>query len=203
MIAYVGGSCSPNPGKGSYGYSIHEFKKIIVEDNGISSSYTTSNASEYLAIIKLLDKAKALNISNLQVCSSNRLVVEQINKQTKINALNLSRLSKKVFSLISDFKSVKFSYVSPKQNKGLKLAQQIFRGPCNRKERALELIENTFIKTGDIYLYLKKDGYYEVDNKMLTCTCPDQQNRGGLCKHLMAVLLLEERYPKFFKGGAE
>jgi ribonuclease HI len=47
--------------------------------NGVRDKITL-NAAEYLAVIKLLNKAKALNVSNLQIYSSNKLVVEQMNK---------------------------------------------------------------------------------------------------------------------------
>ena len=54
---YIHGSCSPNPGKGAYGFIILSEGEKIKSSKGIVSQYTTTNVAEYNAIIKALEIA--------------------------------------------------------------------------------------------------------------------------------------------------
>ncbi|OPL12642.1 MAG: hypothetical protein AVO34_06815 [Firmicutes bacterium ML8_F2] len=196
--AYVGSICSPNPGKGFYGYYLHNRNgDKIASRSGVASSYTTLNAAEYMAVAILLEEAVSLKIPILQVYSSNKLIVGQLSGQKKVGAQELSKLQKKVLSLLPSFRFINFEYTPADQNKGLKLARQIIGKPRSRRERAEEFLQNTFIKIdSNNYIYIKGDNRYRINTQGPSCTCPDQQNRGGLCKHLMAVHILQEKYPE-------
>jgi|LSQX01.1.fsa_nt_gb hypothetical protein len=60
--------------------------------------------------------------------------------------------------------------------------------------RAQKIARNCLVRVGrQKYVYLKETGYYLIDLKSRSCTCPDKYYRGGLCKHLMAAGMIEKR----------
>lgn len=63
-----------------------------------------------------------------------------------------------------------------------------------RRERANRLARNCLVRIGSgKYLFVKEELLYQVDLETKNCTCPDKLHRGGLCKHLMAAEIIENR----------
>lgn len=62
----------------------------------------------------------------------------------------------------------------------------------NRLEAGFELFRQGKVrKIGNGLFIVEGSRQYTVDTIEKTCTCPDWQHRGGLCKHLYAALFAE------------
>jgi len=198
--AYVNGACQPNPGKGAYGFIFYnKFGKEIYREHGPVGNYTTNNIAEYTAVIKALEYASNTGIQKLHIFSDSLLVVNQLNEIHKVKNLELQKLHRKVMQLAQKFSAVKFEHISREKNKQAdKLANSYLNATDSRRKKAEELSEKVFVKTDLGYLYVKENTIYQVDLVNLTCTCPDNQNRGGLCKHIMAA---QVNYPPLKGAG--
>lgn len=71
MIVYTDGSCSPNPGKGGWGYIVLD-RNIQFEASG-RSDYTTNNIMEMTAVIQFLNDFK--NCNDLTIYSDSLYVI--------------------------------------------------------------------------------------------------------------------------------
>ncbi len=194
--AYVDGACRPNPGKGAYGYLIYNpDNREIAKGNGLVANYTTNNISEYTAIIKALEDAINIGIKRITIHSDSALAVNQLNGTYRVKDTDLAVLYKKVTKLSAEFNEIIFKHIPRTQNiKADKLAGETLNDkPDNRRAKAEELAQNVFVQTEEGFMFLKGDDYYKVDLINNTCTCPDQQQRGGLCKHLMAAQIIEKK----------
>lgn len=198
--AYVDGACRPNPGKGAFGYIICNFdNQEIIKKNGLVANYTTNNIAEYTAIIKALEAAINIGIKRIAIYSDSALAVNQLNGNYRVKDTNLAALNKKVMKLCAEFNEIIFKHIPREQNrKADKLAEEVLNDkPDNRRARAEGLAQNVFVQTGNGFIFVKDDEYYEINLENNTCTCPDQQNRGGLCKHLMAAELIKKKIERF------
>jgi len=194
--AYVDGACRPNPGKGAFGYIIYNpDNREISKKSGLVANYTSNNIAEYTAIIKVLEAAINIGIKRITIYSDSALAVNQLSGNYRVKDANLAVLNKKVMKLCTEFNVVIFTHIPRKQNKKAdKLAGEVLNDkPDNRRARAEELAQNVFVQTDNGFIFVKNDEYYEINLENNTCTCPDQQNRGGLCKHLMAAELIKKK----------
>lgn len=191
---YVHGSCSPNPGKGAYGFIIYSEGEEIERQNGIVSKYTTTNVAEYNAIIEALEIAKELGFESVRVLSSSKLIINHLNCINKVGTSQLKTLYNKVIKLTEEFNIVIFQYIEKEENEAVNLTRPLLNTePTSRRGRAKELVKNAFIKTEKGYIYLKDDGYYKIDLERLTCTCYDNRFRKNICKHILAAEAIDKR----------
>jgi len=101
---------------------------------------------------------------------------------------------------ITDFNSISWSPVSAKRREHAQLLGELFKErypqlveKCNgRIERAVEIVSRVGACRTDPrpYVYLVEsqsgNGYYEVDVKAKSCSCPDS-TKGNMCKHRLAI----------------
>ena len=113
---YCDGASRSNPGDASIGISIlldgkevHTISKKI----GIA----TNNEAEYQALIDGLNYCVDNSIKEIQVFLDSNLVVEQVNKNFKVNAGNLKVLNSKVDDLIQEFNFIEINHVYREENK--------------------------------------------------------------------------------------
>ncbi len=188
----IHGSCSPNPGKGAYGFIIYSEGEELERQNGIVSKYTTTNIAEYQAIIEALEAAKRLGFQSVRVLSSSKLIIKHLNCINNVGA-SLKSSYNKVIKLIEDFDIAIFQYIENEKNKAVDLARSLISEPTTRRGRAEELAKNAFIRTEKGYIYLKDDGYYKINLEKLTCTCADNRFRKNICKHILAAEKIDKR----------
>lgn len=200
--AYVDGACSPNPGRGSYGFVIYNNFRKVTEDSGVAGKHTTNNIAEYASIIKAMEKMADLGVKIAEIRSDSELAVSQINGLYAVRDPELQKMHKKVNALLRKFTDVCFIHIPRSQNQEAdRLANRVFETPDTRQTRAAKLAENVFVKTENGFLFVKEDDLYHIDLEQLTCTCPDKLNRGGMCKHLMAAGMLDETIQKHLVQG--
>ncbi len=192
-LANVDGSCRPNPGKGYYGYILFdEHGQEIARKKGLAGKYITNNIAEYIAVLKVLEHANEIGIKNIKIRSDSELVVRQLNGIYKVKDHKLIDYHKSITRMLKNFDTVLIVHIPREQNKEADSLAN-FETTDNRLERAQEISTNVFVKTDESYYYIKDNEYYIIDLANKTCTCPDKQNRGGLCKHIMAAQIVEDR----------
>ncbi len=113
-IINTDGACSGNPGKMGIGAVIVKDGKIIArisEDIG----HGTNNISEYTAVIRALEEAKKLGITEATVRSDSLLLISQLRGEYKVKAPHLRELRRKIVKLSEGMKLV-FEHVPREQN---------------------------------------------------------------------------------------
>lgn len=116
--AFVDGACRPNPGQGAYSYVVFDLKdRIVAKGSGSAGSFTTNNAAEYFAMIKVLESALEKGLNQITVFSDNQVVVRQLSGVYAINSEKLVKLKKKVDQLKKSFESIQFIYIRRERNR--------------------------------------------------------------------------------------
>jgi len=125
---YCDGASSGNPGDAGIGIII----RIPSQDRYLQISeyigITTNNFAEYTALIKGLERAKAIGSKRIRVFLDSELVVRQINGQYKVKNKGLLPLWIKARSLLQSFKEYKVIHIERGRNKNAdKLAKAAIR----------------------------------------------------------------------------
>jgi len=183
--------CIRNSKYSYYGLAIvNTAGKILFQESG---TYTTPDTAEYSVLLKALNEAASIGIKKATIFISNKLVVKQANGLKKTNIPGVKELLKKINTIKSNFNSLEIQYVEKQKNKAFNIAKNVIKKNNTRKAKAEKLIKNVFIKSGHNYIFINNDKQYLINPQKPSCTCPDQQIRGGLCKHLMAVKIIGEK----------
>jgi len=125
---YCDGASSGNPGDAGIGIIIDLPSKgrtfQISEYIGIA----TNNVAEYSALIKGIEKAKALGIKRIKVFLDSELAVRQINGIYRVRNKNLLPLWMKAKKLLDSFDDYKVIHIDRKENRGAdKLAKDAIK----------------------------------------------------------------------------
>jgi len=129
-------------------------------------------------------------------------VVNQINGSYSVKAVNLIPLHKKAVNLAKEFDNVNFRWIPRKQNKEAdELSRKAYRKflskkPKSREEKAKELIDNVTHLHRSLYIVRSQTNVstlYLVDISKNQCNCPDFENRGLICKHILAAKMFDKR----------
>ena len=115
-VIHIDGASRGNPGEAAYAVVINAPGRPPVEEYGTLGK-ETNNVAEYTALIKALEKAKALGLSRLRIHSDSELLVKQVNGEYRVKNEDLKSLSEEAKGLIRHFKSVTLSHVRREQNK--------------------------------------------------------------------------------------
>ena len=113
VVAYFNGTSVAN--KGGIGVLIKFPGKEIKISKYIGES--TSNETEYRAVIELLKKAKELNVERLLILGSSDLVINQLNGRYRIRNEKLKKLFNEVKDLEKNFKEVRYEWIPKRKNK--------------------------------------------------------------------------------------
>ncbi len=116
VFAFTDGASKGNPGESSYAFCIcNRQGKIIFEEAGYLG-FSTNNVAEYWGLIKLLEKAKVLELPRITVFSDSLLLVQQIQGNYKVSSPNLKPLYQKAKQLIKNLESFKIFHIPREQN---------------------------------------------------------------------------------------
>lgn len=113
---YTDGGARGNPGPAGIGYVIWQGNKLV-DKGGKYIGEATNNQAEYQAIILGLQKAKELEIGELECFLDSELVVKQLNREYKVKDKDLAPFFVKVWNLSLEFKKISFSHVPRAMNK--------------------------------------------------------------------------------------
>jgi ribonuclease HI len=122
---FVDGASRGNPGPAAYAFIfIDKEKKVFEKSEFIGKA--TNNVAEYTGIFASLQEAQKITIGNVELYSDSQLAVRQLNKEYKIKANHLSKLSDKIFKLVEKFEQVEFIHV-PRSNEYIQICDRL----CN------------------------------------------------------------------------
>lgn len=123
-IMHCDGACSGNPGKSGIGVVIDLFNKDSQcekdkETHKISEyiGIATNNIAEYTALIRGLEKARALGVKKIEIFLDSELLVRQINGIYKVKNEKLLPLWIQARNILKDFDEYKLTHVLREYNK--------------------------------------------------------------------------------------
>jgi len=112
---YSDGASSGNPGPAGIGFVIHSGGHTYRHSEHIGNA--TNNIAEYTALIRGLEKARALGVSELTAYLDSELVVRQVNGDYKVKNPALQELHRRAVSLLRGFASFSISHIPREENK--------------------------------------------------------------------------------------
>jgi ribonuclease HI len=207
MTVYCDGLCEPNPGGvATCGWVVYRGEKRIKKHHAFVfyGPGATNNIAEYNAVLSALEwlLQKGHNNRNVTIKTDSQLVVNQINGSYSVKAVNLVPLYKKAVNLAKEFDNIEFQWIPRKQNREAdELSRQAYRKfpsdkPKSREEKAKEIIDNVTHLHRNLYIVRSQTDVsilYLVDISKNACNCPDHENRGTVCKHILAAQMFSER----------
>ena len=114
---YTDGGSRGNPGHSAGAFVICEMDDNVVEKSGFYIGIATNNQAEYRALLKGLQKVKALGVRKLNVFMDSELIVKQLNGLYKIKNKDLEPLYRQVKELANNFTEISFTHVPRLMNK--------------------------------------------------------------------------------------
>src|SRR5580765_1206249 len=113
---HTDGAARGNPGPAAYSYVISRSGQPDDEGMGCLGE-TTNNVAEYTALVKALQRAKALGGRRVIVNSDSELMVKQMLGIYKVKDAGLRKLYDQAQDLADDFEDVTYRHVRREQNK--------------------------------------------------------------------------------------
>lgn len=110
-IIYSDGGSRGNPGPSASAYIIMDSNEQIITEAGAYLGVTTNNQAEYKAVKQALEKARQINLKNIDCRLDSSLVVNQLNGIYKIKNSDLWPIYEDIKSLMTHFEKITFSHV--------------------------------------------------------------------------------------------
>lgn len=114
---YADGGSRGNPGHSASGYVLLDMDDNIILKSGVYLGITTNNQAEYQALRFGLEEAKKIGASEVDVYMDSLLVVNQMKGIFKVRNRDLWPIHDAIKTLVSHFKSVRFTHVPRELNK--------------------------------------------------------------------------------------
>lgn len=112
------GGSRGNPGPSASGFVIQdETGETVLESGGKYLGITTNNQAEYRAVLFALERAKELEVEEIEFRLDSLLVVNQMNGIFKVKNKDLWPIYEEIKKLCTDFKKVTFVHVLREFNK--------------------------------------------------------------------------------------
>jgi ribonuclease HI len=118
VIINADGGSRGNPGPSASGFVIQdETGGVVLEAGGKFLGITTNNQAEYRAVLFALERAKELEIEEIEFRLDSLLVVNQMKGIFKVKNKDLWPIYERIKKLCLDFKKVEFVHVLREFNK--------------------------------------------------------------------------------------
>ena len=117
VIAYADGGSRGNPGPAGIGGVLKDGEGAVVATVSESIGTATNNVAEYLALIRILEKAIELGYQEIEVRMDSELVVKQMRGAYKVKHDGLIPLFEKACVLSSKFRWFEINHVRRLLNK--------------------------------------------------------------------------------------
>ncbi|MDA4134624.1 MAG: ribonuclease HI family protein [Thaumarchaeota archaeon] len=85
FLVYTDGLAEPNPGVGTYGYSIYRDGKKILSKYGFAGNPVTNNFAEYTGLLESLRVLREWKEEEIRVFSDSKLLVGQMSGAWKVS----------------------------------------------------------------------------------------------------------------------
>ena len=111
------GASRGNPGPAAIGVTIKDDRGKLITSISQYIGVTTNNQAEYRAVILALEKAKDLEVEEIDFYLDSELVVSQLKGDYKVKNKELASLFVKIWNLAQQFKKVRYFHVPREENK--------------------------------------------------------------------------------------
>ena len=92
LVVHVDGGARGNPGPAAIGVVVSDAEGGVLEELGEPIGETTNNVAEYRALLRGLERARALGADEVEVVGDSELVAKQVNGQYKVKHAGLRPL---------------------------------------------------------------------------------------------------------------
>jgi ribonuclease HI len=103
LVVHVDGGARGNPGPAAIGVVLSDPDGAVVEQLGEPIGETTNNVAEYRALLRGLERARALGADDVEVVGDSELVAKQINGQYKVKHAGLKPLYAEALQALAGF----------------------------------------------------------------------------------------------------
>ena len=118
VIINADGGSRGNPGPSASGFVIQNATgEQVLETGGKFLGITTNNQAEYRAVLFALQRAKELQVEEIEFRLDSLLVVNQMKGIYKVKNKDLAVVYEQIKKLVQEFKEVKFVHVLREYNK--------------------------------------------------------------------------------------
>lgn len=116
-ILYTDGGSRGNPGPAGCGWVLTSPEGQLLTEGYHFLGIATNNVAEYTALVKGLESASRLGISELTVKADSELMIRQLNGIYKVKNEGLKPLFARVQELARQFERVTYQHVPREENK--------------------------------------------------------------------------------------
>ncbi len=116
VVVHVDGGARGNPGPAAIGVVVSDSDGGVLEELGEPIGETTNNVAEYRALLRGLDRARALGASEVEVVGDSELVAKQVNGQYKVKHAGLRPLHADALRALAAFERWRVRTVPRAQN---------------------------------------------------------------------------------------
>jgi ribonuclease HI len=116
LVVHVDGGARGNPGPAAIGIVVSGLDGEVVEELGEPIGETTNNVAEYRALLRGLERARALGAEEIEVVGDSELVAKQINGQYKVKHAGLKPLYAEALQALAEFDRWRVRTVPRAQN---------------------------------------------------------------------------------------
>lgn len=116
LTVYTDGGARGNPGPAAIGVVVYGGGERPLKQVGECIGDKTNNQAEYLALLRGLQEAMALDGSELTCFLDSELVVRQLNGQYKIKEPELQKLAVEALRISNNFLRVEFKHIGRAKN---------------------------------------------------------------------------------------
>jgi len=132
---HTDGGARGNPGPAAYAFVISRPGQPDLEEHGCLGT-STNNIAEYTALVKALERARAIGGRRLLVQSDSELMIRQMTGQYKVKNEGLRPLYEAAQQLCRAFDAVTFRHVRREHNKRAdELCNQALDGAADRQRK--------------------------------------------------------------------
>jgi ribonuclease HI len=116
LVVHVDGGARGNPGPAAIGVVVSDADGGVVEQLGEPIGETTNNVAEYRALLRGLERARALGAQEVEVVGDSELVAKQVNGQYKVKHAGLKPLHAEALQALTGFARWRVRTVPRAQN---------------------------------------------------------------------------------------
>jgi ribonuclease HI len=103
LVVHVDGGARGNPGPAAIGVVVSEAGGAVLDELGEPIGETTNNVAEYRALLRGLERARALGADEVEVVGDSELVAKQVNGQYKVKHAGLKPLHAEALQALASF----------------------------------------------------------------------------------------------------
>ena len=116
VVVHVDGGARGNPGPAAIGVVVADADGTLLEELGEPIGATTNNVAEYRALLRGVERARALGASEVEVVGDSELVAKQVNGQYKVKHAGLRPLHAEALQALAGFERWRVRTVPRAQN---------------------------------------------------------------------------------------